>query len=359
VGSRASVAIAVCLAWVIPFGPVRALETDQFTVPDAPLSDIGAELNGHALDVLRDIVREANDKGGWHAVKAANSTGFWRERHLAQAAEYQSEEYFCRRLYEELGTGGTPECRVERWVRHHRFAGGGVAVFRPDRLPGGGVYAGAPFPKPLLLGNMSPTVNVYGAYLGVDKVGHFFQQGFEYYREYEKERAAGGDEAQALARAVRLGVEQERGFFGLATVGVYSNADLACNYAGLKFYLNLTRAIRIGDATLPPFLVRDEHGGWRFNPDRPTDDLLRAFVGDHFNEALNPSSYEQGLRDTVRKNVRRVAPRIVSFYECTPEGERARLAELSTWHGEPYGHSEDDGLITILDTCFDHDTRAP
>jgi hypothetical protein len=309
--------------------------------------------------VLRDIVREANDKGGWHAVKATNSTGFWRERHLAQAAEYQSEGYVARRLYEELGTGGTPECRVERWVRHHHFAGEGVAVFRPDRGPGGGVYAGAPFPKPLLLGNMSPTVNAFGVYLGVDKVGHFFQQGYEYCREYDKELEAGGDEAAAVERAIGLGIDQERGWFGLATVGVYSNADLACNYAGLKFYLNLTRPVRVGGATIPPVLVRDEHGGWRFNPDRPTDDLLRPFFSDHFNEALNPSSYEAGLRDTIRRNVRRVAPRLVSFYRCSPQTERARLAELATWHGEPYGHLEDEGLVTIADTCFEQAARAP
>jgi hypothetical protein len=349
------------LGWVIAccgVFPAFALETDQFTVPDAPLLDIGAELNGHALRVLRDIVREANDKGGWHAAKASSSTGFWRARHLAQAAEFRSEGYVAQRLYEELGTGGTPECRVERWVRRHRFVGGGVAVFRPDRGPGGGVYAGAPFPKPLLLGNMSPTVNAYGVYLGVDKVGHFFQQGFEYYREYEKELGAGGGEAEALARAVRLGIDQERGFFGLATVGVYSNADLACNYAGLKFYLNLTRAVPVGDVTLPPVLVRDEHGGWRFNPDRPADDLLRPFFSDHFNEALNPCSYEPGLRDTIRRNVRRIGPRLVSFYRCSPQTEHARFSDLTNWYGEPYGHMGDDGLVTIADTCFEQDSQA-
>ena len=48
---------------------------------------------------------------------------------------------------------------------------------------------------------------------------------------------------------------------GEATVGIYSNADLAANYAGLKFYLNLTRAVDVGGASLPPVLVRAD-GKW-------------------------------------------------------------------------------------------------
>jgi hypothetical protein len=212
------------------------------------------------------------------------------------------------------------------------------------------VFGDSPFEKPWLLVDLSPTVNVHGAYMGLDKLGHFFQQGHEYFREYRTEEARGRAESASLARAVRLGVSQERGIYGEAMVGVYSNADLAANYAGMKFYLNLTRPVRVGDATLPPLLVRGPRGEWVFNPRRGgtgAAGLLRPFVGEHFNEALNPSRYKGRLHDAVRRNLRRRAGEFVAFYriDCGAEGER--LERLSTWHGEAYGHCGPRRLISV------------
>src|SRR5204863_9734778 len=110
-----------------------------------------------------------------------------------------------------------------------------------------------------------------------------------------------------------------------ALVGVYSNADLAANYAGLKFYLNLTRPVTIGRKTLPPVLVRDPRGQWALNPyrDGRPEDLLRPFISDHLNEALNPSRYSEQMRSTVQSRLRRRSDKLVAFYRETPERSRA------------------------------------
>ena len=336
-----------CLA--IAF-PTFALETDQFTVPPQPLVDIGPALDTYVLGVIADAVREANDKAAWHERAARRAPwGFWKGHHRARAARFRSEDYLARRVFDVLGRGGVFECPVEGWVRRQAF-GGGPALFLPPANDS--AYGRTPLARRVLLAKMSPTVNAHRFYLGTDKIGHFFQQGYQYYREYGREAGRhGGSERSALARAVRHGVRQERGFYGEATVGIYSNADLAANYAGLKFYLNLTRAVDVGGESLPSVLVRADDGGWRFS-DARANDLLRPFFGDHFNEALNPCRYAGDLRGPVRAHLRDHSKAVVAFFQCSVEGEGARQLELSTWYGEAYGHSGPDGLVTIADTCF-------
>jgi len=191
-------------------------------------------------------------------------------------------------------------------------------------------------------------VNLYGTYMGTDKIGHFLQQGREYYHAYRAEERRSQNMAAALQRAVRKGMGQERGILGRWATGVYSNADLATNYAGLKFYLNLTRTIQVGTVKRPPIVVLEDNH-WKLNPDGEND-VIRFFISDHFNEAMNPALCTKNLRKSVRKQVRERRKAWLEFYHTTAEQEDQRLQRLSTWHGEPYGHSKFHGVITIGNT---------
>ena len=121
-----------------------------------------------------------------------------------------------------------------------------------------------------------PTIRLYGVDQGTDKIGHVFQQGYEYLTRYEDALAGGADEASALAGAVEYGVLTEKGLYGMLLTGVYSNGDLAGNYAGFKFYRNLFHEVKIGDRALPPILRRDGVH-WTIDPDprqhRPAEAL--------------------------------------------------------------------------------------
>lgn len=353
-----------------------ALETDQFVVPPQPLADIGPELAAEVMARIDAAAERVNARAAAHARKAKAARGFWRRHHLRQLEKQQTEGILAREVYRALAGPGLPECRIERWMRAHRFQG------QPARFEmscAGGAYGPSPLRRSPFLVSLSPTVHVFGAYFGADKVGHLFQQGYQYFDRFTRAEARGGaqhresdhphshgDDPAALARAVRRGVAQERGFYGLRLVGVYSNADLAANYAGLKLYLNLTRPVRVGVVTRPPLFVRRD-GQWARNPDaeplRGPDGggldrtsravaFLRPFVSDHFNEALNPSRYTRPTRDTIRARWRQRAGAWAAFYGSTRGAELARLARLATWHGEQYGHSGFDGLVTAADTCF-------
>ena len=352
-GPRAMLLISVCAALLVA-GRAPGLETDQFTVPDRPLPDLGPEVDTYVAAMVWDVAHTLNARAAGHE-RAARRAGWpWKGLHRGRAARYRSEDLLVKRAYDALAGPGLPESRIEIWVRRRNFraareSGRADACF--DMSLARCVYGDSPFNKPLLLAFLSPTVNVHGAYVGVDKLGHVFQHGFHYYEEYRRAERAGADDAEATARAVRVGVREELGFYGTRTTGVYSNADLAANYAGLKFYLNLTRPVRIAGQTVPPLLVRNVSGDWCFNPGRRADRTLRLLVGDHFNEALNPSRFQGVLRDTVRDRLKRRADKLLDFYDTTPDRERKRLVELSTWHGEDYGHSGFSRLVTIADNC--------
>src|SRR5436190_7679438 len=91
--------------------------------------------------------------------------------------------------------------------------------------------------EPIDYATMSPTVRIYGTEFGTDKIEHFLQQGYDYYKIYQNEIAAGRTSEAGESKAVKWGRMTEQTYFGLLVAGVYSNADLVANYAGMKFYL--------------------------------------------------------------------------------------------------------------------------
>ncbi|HEX4383102.1 MAG TPA: DUF4157 domain-containing protein, partial [Myxococcales bacterium] len=81
---------------------------------------------------------------------------------------------------------------------------------------------------------LNPTMKVHGICIGSDKLGHFFQQGWTY------AATAGGSGGTAAAE--EQSERSEGGGFGLATTGVFSNADQEANRQGSKFYNDLVAA---------------------------------------------------------------------------------------------------------------------
>lgn len=210
--------------------------------------------------------------------------------------------------------------------------------------------------------HISATIQVNGVLCGTDKVGHFFDKGFILYERYRELINRGVDDAKAWEEAVSLGADgsvlySEGGVLGLWSSGVYSNADLAADYGGLKFYRNLTQPEKLGDVTLPPILVRDGHF-WRINDHvRPDSDFFLVYATEHWNEALNPNLYAQGVRREIRRAVERRAERLRIYYADANGNPRPKqyfadkARELSTLKGEPYGHSGKFEDLVGLELC--------
>ena len=82
------------------------------------------------------------------------------------------------------------------------------------------------------LKDLSAVVRVDDQIVGVDKLGHFFVEGWEYFELAYLE-------GEGIEAAVRWGERAERTYFGFLTTGIYSFADLAVNFDGMRFWLRV------------------------------------------------------------------------------------------------------------------------
>ncbi len=321
-----------------------AFETDQYNLPPVPLADIGDEVAEYTAENIRAAVIKIN--------KEIEE----RQKCLSRRCEAENTERLiylrsdfaiAREVYKRLGYGIIAFAKAGSWMDSHRFRSQPARFKTPYRHS---IYAS-------LSTNyftISPTVNLYGTSLGTDKIAHFFQQGYTYYKVYTRELSKGSTELDAREKATAWGRMTEHTYYGTLVGGVFSNADLAANYAGMKFYEGLTRPVKIGGYIRPPTLVL-KNGQWALNEGELTqDNLLRPFITDHLNEALNPSVFAPGLRSAVRGVVRKqsCSQWIALDPMRTKDDFERTTAELRLWHGEAYGFKVSTKFVTIANTCF-------
>lgn len=177
---------------------------------------------------------------------------------------------------------------IERWANRH------AGAVRPD--PKGLKYRGSRLANSGLISLIEPCVKVNGVCIGTDKLGHMFQQGWEYYRisviDKKGDRAAerygewleGKETREAYAAEERYFRQQLSGsrigygVFGRTLTGVVSDADLEANKAGLRMYRDI------------------QNGRFRSIGDYVTSDLC---------EEVNPNDYTAKMKAVVDKNGRR------------------------------------------------------
>ncbi len=81
----------------------------------------------------------------------------------------------------------------------------------------------------LNLKELSDVVNINGYLVGLDKIGHLFAQGWQYFELTDQGR-------EPLDEALAWGRQKEAGLFGYTTTGIFSFADLVANLNGWRFW---------------------------------------------------------------------------------------------------------------------------
>jgi hypothetical protein len=356
----ASILLNCLVAMMVTAAPALADETDQFTLPDRDqFIDMGDYLALVHYRVLEKVVSDANERIA--SVKKTVSSDAWRARRLN---DLHSPVTLADAIRGAFGPGFFEMRSLEAALRSSS-----ARRLDPDRFcayrAGDWVYSGSHLPidpRNLVLLFQSSTLKAYGVHFGVDKIGHFHDLGHIYYKDWVAAVRGGTDPDEAAASVVKFyarGPISEGAAIGNFATGVYSNGDLAANYLGFKFYRNLSEPVMLEGTEHPPLIVR--HGDfWRLNDHvRPDSDYFRPFISAHMNEALNPCVYEWGMRDPIRDHLREHSEQILAFYADDLGRPRPRewfekkAQELSTYHGEDYGHSGmSDGMITIAQACF-------
>lgn len=181
----------------------------------------------------------------------------------------------------------------------------------------------------LNLKELTDLVNADGHLIGLDKIGHFFAEGWGYFELTTSE-------SQSLEQAMGWGGELESGLFGYTTTGIHSYADLTANFNGWIFW-NKVLAKQphplkgpIGNLFNRPYVrcsvrplksikalrvVRE----WRYNN---TFDLS-DYIDGAWDEGNNCNSYKNPvIEEKVKSRISELAPQL----ECPLSAADCRAA---------------------------------
>ena len=248
-------------------GAVLAYESDQLTGRGEPLEDAAPVADARADEFLGPAVARTNERTG------------------CRADLEQTRRILAREIHEAVGG----VVRVPAQGRQPAMTFGAYAAWlatAPVQQRGFGdrqdIYGAVPWWQNVILDAVgpAPTVRLGDTLVGIDKVDHFWVQGYLYFRQ-----SRWGLEED---KAVRWGTHTERAIWGQATTDIFSFADLAANFDGYTFYDGL---LRPGSA-----LGIDERGcvvqrrPWRWS----------EHVDWQWDEVQNPSAYQPAVLASLR-----------------------------------------------------------
>jgi len=149
---------------------------------------------------------------------------------------------------------------------------------------------------------MSPIIKINGTIIGSDKFGHFFEEGWDYFKiVYIKKRG--------LHYALRYGDYTEMGLFGSGTTGIYSYADLTANYNGMRFWANLV------EETAPPGEHLFECENNRFVQVKNLD--WKEYIDAAWDESINCSEFNSSaMEKKVKNRIVELQKRSKNNYTC-------------------------------------------
>ena len=344
-----------------PTAVCRAHEVDSYTLPlDRKLIDLGDFWNQMLCEAVHRGARSLNRE----IDQLQKAAGPLLDSELRQL---RSPPAIAGAVQRELPNGWRMIEGLELQLRlqNRRYRGSGWHLHHKAWF-WESAYRGVPAPDPQLANRLflmrSSLVRVHGQLLGTDKLGHFVGLGSIYYHNYWKQRSFGVPRAQARRTAIECGAKgllSEMGMFGKVTTGIYSNADMAANYSGFKFFCNLTEPVTLQGVVRRPMLEL-QNGRWVVRPEvRPDTPYFAVYISAHWDEVLNPSHYAWQIRLFLRPEVKAQRQQLLTRYANSPEKRNPEyfayvLRQLSTYYGEDYGHSGDfKTLMTLGDLCFE------
>jgi ankyrin repeat protein len=369
---RQNLMLGLTIAFLaLQYATALAHETDQYTLPvGREFADLGPYLSSIVYRAIAEATNQTNAAIG-RSLRNGPPT---RDQHAhSSTADLQSADFVAGQvwlqLFEAFPTNELLDSRLLEDGKRVSYSGL-ITAYRPEQ---------SIYDDPLLLLDVTKvirvlfraaTVSVDGKQFGTDKLIHFINVGRIHQSSYLAARKQGLGEWEAVSQVVQLSSGNnlflsENWFLGLLTTGVRSNADLAADHAGFKFYRNLTEEVRIGNRVMAPMLVR-QGDYWRLNDQvHPDSDFFTAFITPHWNEALNPNVYAVLSNSRVRAMLRSRCGDVLDWYRDEHGRALGRRQfeeiqrELATFYGEEYGY-EDAGkdTVSVATTCFESEQSS-
>lgn len=187
--------IYMCLPAIFFSSFIAATEVDSFSLRDEKLPDATEALN----KMMNNYIHQS--------IQAANT---WGEC---------NEDRFVDDLHDRIGGFF--------WTTFENDIASNPSITWANISRAESVYQDVSFffAPALYIASFGQIMHVGKYFIGSDKLGHYIEEGFNYYRIVHREH-------KKLDDALAFGETAEKGHFGLQTTGVYSYADLVANYQG-------------------------------------------------------------------------------------------------------------------------------
>jgi len=298
--------LLVLLTGLVP--NVLGYESDQYSNRRATVSDSTVVMDRKVNDALALVIKN------------------WGKKR-------RSNKAFARAIYFELG-GLYWADKIERWAAKTDL----VEKYPQTRRHS--IYSGMPIwaTRVNFLFGVGRSFKVNQVMVGSDKFGHFFSQGYKYY----KRELRGWDEERIHNRATFA----ERWMWGQLTTGIYSNADLVANYEGMLFYKSL----------FENDVIEGKRAILRWKDGKP--EQIRQFtwadhINDYWDEVLNPSFNVTSLDNMLRSRI----SKLCGDYESRPELYVSGNDEL-LWERYQHIGMKDNRRNLFLHICVDEGTNT-
>ena len=239
-------------------------EVDSFTHRYHPLEDATIRLN----EITNELIDEAINTANNYSPDVCNEKQMYKIMHNILAG---------------MGAGTWPalEQLVEKdpWIQKRK-----IPVQKSIYKDVNGLHA----PSFALHNPLAATFYINEYVIGTDKIGHFVDQGYEYFAiAYLKKK---GEKA-----ALSYGGFTEATFYGLLTTGIYAYGDLAANYLGMQFWASLTGNYK---PTEHPILSC-QNNRWIKNYDFDWSDYVDASL----DEAINCTGQSELVWSAIEPNL--------------------------------------------------------
>ncbi len=139
---------------------------------------------------------------------------------------------------------------------------------------------------------LNGSVSLAGEYIGTDKFGHFFDEGYKYF--FKSTQTFDNGKKLSDEQILVQGKTVEEVETGEKSTGVLSYADLAANYSGFQFWKRVTGGEK-------PYFVCDSNG-WRLGARFRWSD----YVNPSWDEGINCSDFETDFAKIVEINIKKL-----------------------------------------------------
>jgi hypothetical protein len=161
----------------------------------------------------------------------------------------------------------------------------------------------------LKMAHLGNTMRIGQFDIGTDKVGHFIDQGYQYFTKNYVQK-------EGMMSAFIGGHFQEKTYYGEMSTGIFSYGDMNANFRGMTFWAELFKNEFNSELNFTPyFIFNEQNHQWELNPNRTFNWI--TYFDAAVDEGINCSSYRnEGIQKKIDFRLQELSEQYGQVVKC-------------------------------------------